>query len=80
MKRRVILIFLCIVLSTSLVGVNEASAIEYLDGDLIIHGKITQTLAFGSQSQRLSYLTMDNEISVQVLNGGSLINPHERGR
>ena len=52
MKRRVILFFLCIVLSASLVGVNEVSAIEYLAGDLIIHGKITETLAMRTKSKR----------------------------
>ncbi len=52
MKRRVILIFLCIVLSASLVGVNEVPAIEYLDGDLIIHGKITETLSMRTKSKR----------------------------
>ena len=61
MNRKIILLFLCIMLSVSLVGFNEARAIEYLDGDLIIHGKISEQLLMRTKSKR-SYELYDYDI------------------
>ena len=52
MKLRICLLFLCIVCAVSLVGLNEVSAVEYLDGDLVIHGKISEQLVLRTKNKR----------------------------
>lgn len=52
MKRRLCLLFLCIVFVFSLVGFNVVSAVEYLDGDLVIHGKISEQLVLRTKNKR----------------------------
>ena len=52
MKRKICLLFLCIVFAVSLVGLSEVSAVEYLDGDLVIHGKISQQLVMRTKNKR----------------------------
>ena len=52
MKNRVLLIFLSIIFVFTFTTAGDVGAIEYLDGDLIIHGKISQQLAMRTKGKR----------------------------
>jgi len=52
MKKGNGLIFLCTILVASLVMVSEIPALEYLDGDLVIHGKASEQLLMRTKNKR----------------------------
>lgn len=52
MKQRIVVCMLCILCAVSLVAVNELPALEYLDGDLVIHGKASEQLAMRTKNKR----------------------------
>jgi hypothetical protein len=61
MKNRILLIFLCTVFLFTFIGLGSVYALEYLDGDLVIHGKASQQLALSTKSKR-SYELYDYDI------------------
>ena len=52
MKQRTMVVLLCVLFAASLVVVNEVRALEYLDGDLVIHGKASEQLAVRTKNKR----------------------------
>ncbi len=61
MKQRTAVIILCILFAASLVGLCEVRALEYLDGDLVIHGKMSEQLAMRTVGKQ-SYDIYDYDI------------------
>jgi len=61
MKNRILLIFLCFVFLFAIIGLGSVCALEYLDGDLVIHGKASQQLAMRTKNKR-SYELYDYDI------------------
>ena len=52
MKQRLMANIVCVLCAASLVFVNGVSALEYLDGDLVIHGKASEQLAMRTKNKR----------------------------